>query len=160
MFQIHSTDTILTEVKYHLLKNHPDQGGQLVHRVYAQVREVLDEIYEDFPDDPQFSGLDARDRHVHSAAIYARSDVVLSNNASSDIATAVQPYEVFDVDSFFCFVADSAPRAFRAAVRGQFEFWCGRKNEHRAALDDRLMAAGCLDFAQRVTRELQAIALE
>lgn len=157
-FQTHTTEDVLTEVFYHLRKDYPRVPDAAMETWRTQLRaSVIQEVIHGFDGETPFSGTDEGDYHVHAAAVHARADILLSDNAPSDFATEPTPYEVMAADSFFCLVAASAsPAQLQGIVREQLSYW-SRQPTH-CQLDAALEAAGCPTFARIVRASLQKLA--
>lgn len=159
MFEIHSTEDVIAEAVSNMRKKSPRAPGFYTRRRVELIRRAIDEVVVDFSGEEKFSGQDANDYHVHSAAVSTRADIVLTMNDPTDITDSpdAEPYEIYNADDFFLLVVQSSPHSLAPIVESQLEYW-KRKPEY-CQLDEALQKAGCPQFAKVVLSELQSLAL-
>ncbi|MGO1285223.1 MAG: PIN domain-containing protein [Brachybacterium sp.] len=158
MFQLHSTEDVFTEALRATRKRNPRAPGTLLRDRMDKIRDCVDEVLPTFPGDGPFTGADEHDYHVHAAAIASRADLLLTDNDPSDFTDAPdeEPYEIYAADDFFMLVIQSNPRCLSPCTQAQFDYWSSRG---RGQLDDRLINAGCPNFAGEVRRMLRTLAM-
>ncbi|MFE3541938.1 PIN domain-containing protein [Nocardia sp. NPDC059177] len=158
MFQVYWTEDIMAEALYHLRKNNPFLAEQ-------QVGGIRRTMIETFGDHSQISGYtidrslaypDVFDAHVHSAAVHADADIVLTANRDDFQFEGIDDlsYEVYNADAFFQLIDDSKPTLVREVTQEQLVYWVGRKGK---ALPEALRTAGADGFAERVRQHLQTL---
>ena len=159
MFQLHATEDVFSETIRVLRRRHPRLSGGVITDYNNKIRKCMDEVLTEFSEFESFSGADEDDYHVHSAAVSSKADLILTNNAPSDITQSPdnEPYEIISADEFFMLVTASNPRCLVPITRQQFEFWGSKRKS--LPIDVALMNAGCSEFAKRVRKALQEIAL-
>ncbi|PPK70130.1 PIN domain-containing protein [Actinokineospora auranticolor] len=151
IYTVYWTEDVLAETIYNLRRKYPAWNGAKITRV----RDLIAKTFEggrvdDFVVDDSFPGTDSDDRHVHAAALACRADIVLTcDNGFSAADPDSLPYEVYHPDAFFVLVDDSAPNLVHDVTREQTLYWANRQNG-RADLPNKLIAAGCPNFAERV----------
>lgn len=154
IFQLHSTQDVITEAMYHLRKKSPLMKGRALALVRARIEDSLDEIVEDFDPSIHFYGDDVGDRHVHAAAIACRTDILVTMDEGF-LALPNQddlPYEIYHPDDFLVQVDDSAPQLVQAVTRDQRMYW--RQKKHHSGLESALVKADCSKFAARIRAHL------
>lgn len=160
-FEVMWTEDIMAEVIYHLRKDHPTASDQ-------QIGGVRDKLVGTFSRgriagyaiDAKIPYPDIFDAHVHAAAVHASVDIVLTaDNGFEKLGERLDelPYEVHSPDSFFCLLDDSSPRAIKAVIRAQFDYWTARLGQFN--LCTHLENAGAPEFADRVRAHLQSCGL-
>lgn len=160
IFQVHTSEDVLAETLYHWRKHSPRMEGGVITMRLSQMRDVLDEIVEDYPGDAPFDGKDEGDYHVHAAALASRADVLLTANKPGDFCTEATAYEIITPDQFFCDVIRATPATvLHSIIRDQMRYWAGTSHPERAQLNDTLLAAGCPQFADAVQGAMKKIAL-
>ncbi|ACU34047.1 PIN domain-containing protein [Actinosynnema mirum] len=151
VYHAYWTEDLLAEALFHLRRDKPAlDGGQI-----SSIRDKIEKAFEggrvdDFVIDDSFPGKDVNDRHVHAAAVTCQADIVLTCDEGfhSEQVADLLPYEVHKPDEFFVLVHDIAPEIVWQATLKQTRYWVGRGK--RADLFDRLVKAGCPEFAARV----------
>ena len=92
---------------------------------------------------------DPDDAHVHSAALHARIQIIVTDDKSGfkGIYPSPEecPYEVYTADEFLMLVADSSPRVIDAVINNQQKYYS--KKQKSFNLPKKLRAAGCPKFA-------------
>jgi predicted nucleic acid-binding protein len=152
IYTVYWTEDVLAETIYHLRRKHPDWSGAKI----SSIRDRITKTFEggrvsDFTIDDSFPGADENDRHVHAAAFACRADIILTGDAGFSIADEdadSMPYEVYKPDDFFVLVDDSAPHLVKLVTQKQATYWTKRQGS--ADLADKLIDAGCPQFAERV----------
>jgi len=151
MFTLAGTCDILAETVYSIRRKRPDMTGGQISRIDKLIRENLDEMIEEF-EPHEFPGSDIDDSHVHSAAISAKVDIVLTADAGWATAGVVD-YDVYSPDQFFSLVHDSAPDVSGLALDKQIAYW-HKKSPDGVNLVERFRAAECPEYALRAHQYL------
>ena len=104
---------------------------------------------------------DEKDAHVHSAAVYAGIEIIITDNIK-DFAELYAdpddcPYEVYTADDFLILVADSSPQLIDQIILLQHKHWS--KYGRIFSLPRKLRDTGCPRFANYVCGRLQHIQL-
>jgi predicted nucleic acid-binding protein len=154
MFQLHTTEDVLAEAVARLRELHPQRDGGATTRLRAAIIASIDELVDDFPGGTPWSGTDAKDQHVHAAAVAARAEVLLTEDRGFHELDGL-PYEVLCCDDFFVLVDDAVSWHVRATVRRMNRYWATRPAPH-VGLSTALVRAGCPAFARRVDGHLRA----
>ena len=156
MFQLHTTLDVIAETIRAVRRQHPKADGGVITEIDRKIRDVVDEIIDDFPGDVDFAGNDEHDRHVNAAATHAKADILVTDNPSDFGDPDLLPYDIYSADEFLCLVDDGAPANVRDVTQMQNAYWQTRKNEGKPAkgLVDALIDAGCPEFAARVQEHL------
>lgn len=159
MFQLHTTLDVIAETIRAVRSQHPQADGGVITEIDRKIREVVDELIDDFPGDVEFAGSDEHDRHVNAAATHGKADILVTDNPSDFGDTDLLPYDIYTADEFLCLVDDGAPANVRAVTQEQNAYWQTRKNDgrHAKGLVEALIDAGCPDFATRVRRHLRVL---
>ncbi len=152
MFQLHTTEDVLAEALHAFRRIRKDAPGGAVTRMRAAIVGSMDEVLDDFDATIPYGGTDPDDRHVHAAAVSCQADILLTEDAGF-VESDQTPYEVYRCDDFFCLVDDSAPEHVRNVVLLMSRYWRSRPDSR--PLDEQLVAAGCAQFAERVTAHLR-----
>lgn len=156
------TEDILAEVLYHLRREHPTwDGGKILDARRKIIATVEGGHVEDFTVDGSCPWKDPDDQHVHAAALACCAGYVLTNDKGfmdPSVEPDELPYEVYRPDDFFVLVDDSAPQVVRAVIARQVRYWSERGRD--LDLCSSLRSSGCPEFARRVLRHLQDMALE
>lgn len=116
---------VLDEVRRNLIADQrcvPDKANDLIGAMMRAFPEALVTGYEKLV---PAMGTDARDRHVLAAAVTAKADVIVTDNAKHFPAEACDPYslEVQTADEFLSFSFDLAPDKMGRALLQQIEDW-------------------------------------
>lgn len=99
---------------------------------------------------------DIGDAHVHSAAVAAGIDEIVSDNAQdfrgirSDLVP--RPYRVYTADEWLMRAGVHSPSVVDRAIRAQWKYWVIRGRE--SELCQRLLRAGCPRFSGYVESRL------
>lgn len=153
MFVIACTRDVVIEALNTLRNLHPSWPGRVTTELMNGFLETLD-IIDDFDAEIAYSGPDPDDRHVHAAAIAAKADFLVTDDTGfKRMASDDTPYEVITADDFFVLVDDGHPHVIAEATRNQISWWTSRKK--KPELVDRLRAAGCPAFAERVAAHIK-----
>lgn len=120
----------------------------------------IDEVIDEYPDSVPFTGSDPDDYHVHAAAVWSQTDILLTSNDPAHFTEDPdrEPYEVCTPDEFFQLVARSNPSCLLPVTRKQKQYWDTKP--HGRQLDDALTRSGCPQFASLVRKTLQQLAVE
>lgn len=158
MFQLHATEDVFVEALHATRKRNPRAPGTLLTDRMAKIRACVDEVLPSFPGTLEFTGSDEGDYHVHAAAISSRATMILTQNSAEDITRTPddEPYEIYCADDFFMLVIQSNPGCLLPCTEGQLAYW-GRRGDGQ--LDDRLVKAGCPQFADAVRHALRTLAM-
>lgn len=158
MFQLHATEDVFVEALRATRKRNARAPGNLLTDRMDKIRACIDEVLPTFSGDLPFTGSDEGDYHVHAAAIASRADLILTQNDPSDISQTPdeEPYEIYTADEFFTLVIESNPNCLLPITQAQLDYW-GQRGDGQ--LDDRLVKAGCPEFARSVRRALRALAM-
>jgi predicted nucleic acid-binding protein len=160
MFQISTTEDVVAETISKLRDKYPRWDGRQTTRVREDIIEVFDEMVPDFDGSIDYSGKDPGDFHVHAAAVACKADILLTcdgalrNQPNADAL----PYEAYHPDDFFVLLNDSAPLDVRDAVLAQLRFHIRKYGANNTSMIDRLVAAGCPQFAEIVRVHLVDLA--
>lgn len=156
MFNLASTEDVISEVVKARRRNHPQAPGHSTFRRANLIRKCLDEILIDFPSSLPFTGSDNDDYHVHAAACAYNADLLLTNDSPSHFTSSPQKetYEVITADNFFILIADSAPELLPPVIKKQQSYW-GKQSKNPLPLPDALRKSDCPDFAERVQYEIE-----
>lgn len=158
IFYLYWSEDVLAEVMYRLRKNNPNWSGDKTTHVHDSLIKTLsiDMRVSDYAIDPNFSGPDPHDAHVHSAAIACGASYLLTCNLQDfNPHNATLPYEPIHPDSFLCLVNESGPHRVRAVTRKQMDYWARKRPE--AKLQEYLRRADCPMFAEQVARHVADI---
>lgn len=158
MFRLVSTEDVLVEVEYHLRRNNPRADGATITRIRKLFEEQFDQLLRDYPGDIAYPGSDPNDHHVHTAATACGAQILLTADAGFTRlgdASDLLDYEVFQPDDFLILIDDSDPDAVRAVTLRQAKYWSQRKGSRK--LDAALRAAGCPEFAGRISVHLREL---
>lgn len=159
MFRIHCSEDVIAEAMRALRRRNPRLPGAVTNKYSLKIRKVIQDITDDFSAVESFTGRDENDYHVHAAAIAANADLLLTNNNPFDISSDpdLESYEIISADDFFNLVVDSNPDCLFLAARKQYEFW--KTQPGMRQLDQALSAAGCPNFAKRLSKILKQVEL-
>lgn len=159
MFQLHTTLDVIAETIRAVRRQHPQADGGVITEIDRKIREVVDELIEDFPGDIPFAGSDAHDRHVNAAATHGEADILVTDNPGDFGDPDLLPYDIYTADEFLCLVDDGAPANVRAVTREQNSYWQARKNAGKPTkgLVEALIDSGCPEFAARVHEHLKVL---
>lgn len=159
MFQVHTTFDVLIEAVRVFRRRHPDADGRATKDLFDHLQNNVDEVLGDFPGNVDFDGADRHDLHVHAATLACRADKLLTANTRDFPESDDLPYEVYAPDDFFLLVDDSAPSRVMSVTRTQAQYWQRRRDMGHTvkALDDALIDAGCIAFAERVHKHLRTL---
>ena len=152
MYTVQSTEDILAEVTYNFRRNNQTIDGGKVARLVSHLRDSVDGLIPESQDDPNYSGTDQNDRHVHAAALAGEGVTVLTFDGGL-LRLDDDRYEVCTPDDFFCLADDSYPFVVRAVALKQHKYWRSRTPKGKS-LPDALKLAGCPEFADRVRLRL------
>jgi hypothetical protein len=156
MFQLHTTEDVLSETINTLRNLFPEMPGGAMTQVRKSIIESVDELVPDFDTTVAYSGADPHDLHVHAAAIACRADILLSEDQGF-VDSDETPYEVFTSDDFFILIDDSAPWLVQLTVHKMNQYWASKPSDSRKSLTKSLINAGCPNFAKRVERHLRTL---
>lgn len=159
MFSLVTTPDVLDEAHRVWRKQHPTTGGEMRKNRERIFRESFDEVLEDWAGGAAPDLLDPHDQHVHNAATYCQSHILLTLNGRDFGEAELLSYDLYTPDEFFCLVNSSSPFTVRRVARIQNEYWQGRRdNGDRAkTLASALQDAGCPKFAAIVAGHLQVL---
>lgn len=153
-FEIRWTEDVLAEVLYHLRRKHPDWDGNRI----TGIRDRIAGTFEvgrvaDFTVGTDYKGNDARDAHVHAAAVSCHADILVTANVG-DFAwdDNESRYEALTPDEFLVLVDDAIPEVVAEVAVRMCTYWVRRNGE--AHLPHRLRDAGCPKFAAIVRLHL------
>lgn len=159
MFTIYSTEDVMSEVSYEKRRQFNEANGKVIVQLVDQMRALLDVRVEDYDPSIECPVRDPNDRHVHAAAVACGAGILLTHDSGfTDLPPEVQdelPYEVHHADDFFCLVDDSSTASAMRATAGQLRYWLERNDSPKLA--ERLRAAGCPRFAERVEGHLKQL---
>lgn len=154
MFQPRWTSSILTEWQFHLRKQYPLQSE-------AWVTKYRTEMEAAFPGGmitnfdvthPEWLA-DIDDAHVHSAAVKAEVDYLVTNDQGWVTAPLDElPYEVHTPDSFLCLCVESQERVMGDRVAAQLAYSWKRRSTDDVDIVGPLKRAGVVLFAEQVRR--------
>lgn len=153
MYVIACSRDVIVEALNTLRNQNPSWPGRMTTELMDGLLAVLD-IIDDFDADVPYAGTDPDDRHVHAAAIACGADfLVTDDNGFKRMSSDATPYEVISADDFLVLVDDSHPQVVAEATRNQLAWWAAQ--DQKAHLAERLAAAGCPVFADRVAGHIQ-----
>lgn len=159
MFTVFATEDVIAETLYRLRRNNPKAPGHLITGIHDRIVASLDGRVDDFEIDGSFSGTDQNDAHVHAAAVACGAAILLTADTGfahmDEEAGDGQPYEVYDPDSFFVLINDSAPAVVRAVISEQLTYWYSKHGE--ADVPGYLLRSGCPEFAERVAQHIRTL---
>ncbi|MCS5723464.1 PIN domain-containing protein [Herbiconiux sp. CPCC 203407] len=159
MFQVHSSIDVVVEVVRAVRRHKPHLDGAITRKLHDLLIANLDEILPDYDASVEFAGTDPDDRHVHSAAVAARADLLLTSNQRDFGDPGALPYELYEPDAFFVLVDDGSEATVRRTVMKQLAYWRSRSEAGRQVkgLVQALDEAHCPQFAGRVRGHLQRL---
>lgn len=161
MYQVHSTEDVLSETVSTLRDRNPAWNGGAISRLRARLVESLDELVDDFDGSIDYFGEDPDDRHVHAGAVAAQAHILLTEDAGLHrMGQAVDlPYSVYNCDDFFCLIDDSTPLLVQRATYDQQVYWNDSKKlgAPPRGLVKMLEDSGCPNFALRVNMHLRTL---
>lgn len=115
LFDVFWTDDVLSEVLYHLRRNHPDWPGARISGICRLLAETFEVGHvTDFEIDGSYAGPDRFDAHIHAAAVKCQATTLVTSNLEDFPAGDDCPYDVTTPDDFFVLVDDSASRLVEA----------------------------------------------
>lgn len=164
LFQLVYTEDIMAEAVRALRRAYPDIDGAALTTVADRMRDSFDDRVSDYRSGSDASFIrDEFDRHVHAAAVAGQVDLLVTSDSGflrlpQEVLDGLD-YEIHTPDEFLTLVDDSAPRAVRLVVRGQIDY-CHRRGDVEIDLPQRLRESQCPDFADRILRHQQQLALE
>ncbi|RFA18109.1 PIN domain-containing protein [Subtercola boreus] len=167
MFQLHTTLDVIAETIRAVRKNYPRADGGVITEIDRKIRDVVDELVDDFAGDVCFVGRDEHDRHVNAAATHAEADILVTDNPRDFGDPALLPYDIYTADEFLCLVDDGAQADVRRVVQMQNDYWQTVRQDGRSSIRHAskppkgivaaLVDAGCVNFAARVEAHLQVL---
>lgn len=153
MYVVATSRDVIIEALNTLRNQHPTWPGRQTTDLMNGFMETLD-IVDDFDADIPYDGEDPDDRHAHAAAVACGAGFLVTDDGGFErMASDARPYEVISADDFFVLIDDSHPHLIAQATRNQLQWWSGRKQ--KADLVERLIAAGCPNFAERVAGHIK-----
>lgn len=156
-FRVYWTEDVLAETIARLRDRHPDWPGSTTTKIRDLIANAFaDGRVEDFVVTEVDQARDDGDRHVAAAARACSAHFLLTSNVRDfrSLPDSIS-YEVVSPDELFVLIDDSAAPLVQEVVRQQIAYWCRRCEE--AELQHYLRAAGCPNFADRVTAHLSRI---
>lgn len=152
LFTVYATEDILAETIASFRRRYPEASGRQVARLRRHLVDQLDELIEDFHVDGSYPGPDAKDAHVHAAAIASEARYLVTDDGGwheldPEVLDAL-PYEAHTADSFLILIDDHAPYLVRQVLSQQVRYWLGR--DGACDMPSRLRGAACPRFAVRV----------
>jgi hypothetical protein len=155
MFQIHSTEDVISETLYHRRRDNPELDGGVITDLRKKLVDAIDEILGEYDASIPYEGPDPHDPHVHAAAVASQADILLTQDQGFSDDSEL-PYEVFNCDDFFILIDDSASWMVQRVVAAQVAYWREKPGKHKS-LADALRAAACPNFADRVDAHLRIL---
>lgn len=157
MFRCYGTEHVYAEAAYHLQQKFPHLDGAVLTRFREKFEGALSRI-DEFAARDDYPGNDPNDQHLHSAAIAGEIEIIVTGDKAFAAAAECRddlPYEVYLPDDFLVLVDDSEELIVRQVTKKQLAYQLARDGESH--LVERLQAAECPLFAERVRRHLQRI---
>ncbi len=157
LFQLHSTVVVVAEAIEATRLAHPGVDEQMLDRLHRTLLENFDEVLTEVDASGDAAGGDPHERHLHAAALGARSDIVLTDDPRPFGHPDDLPFDVMGADAFFTLVDDSDALA---VVRVVARLRDDRRIRQRGAagqltaLSGALDTAGCPTFARRIDLRL------
>lgn len=162
MFTVHSTESVLAEVIYHLQRDNPMIDGGAITNLRKKFEDNLDEMVAQYDATIAYDGADPYDRHVHAAAVASQADILLTadHGFASTAASDSLPYSVYGCDAFFQLINNSSSMDVREVARDQMRYWAVKRKsegERVRGVVESLVLAGCPEFANDVDKHLRAL---
>lgn len=159
-WSFHWTEDILAETLYHKRREYPDSSSAQIEAIRKRLMSVIpDNEISNFPHDASVNYPDINDAHVHSAAIYAKIQYIVTNDRKGFVDIYDDPddcpYEVYTADEFLMLAAESAPGAIDKVLHQQLNYY--RDKGKPFNLVKRLKSAGCPDFSEYIRVRLQEV---
>lgn len=154
MYSPRWTSSILAEWQYHLRRSNPLKPEGWVSRYRKALEDAFPHgLIEDFSvTQPEWLS-DVHDAHVHSAAVSAAVDYLVTDDRGWETAPLAElTYEVHTSDTFLSLCLDSQPQVLGQFIAEQLaRAWKSRSGD---AVDivGPLKRAGAVQFAQRVQK--------
>ena len=154
MFQPRWTASILTEWQYRLRKEHPLRSEAWVTKYRKEMEGAFPEgVITDFAVTHPDWLADIDDAHVHSAAVVAGVEYLVTDDHGWDNAPADElPYEVHTSDSFLCLCVESQEQVLANRVAAQLAYTWTRRSSDEVDIVGPLKRAGAVHFAEEVRR--------
>lgn len=158
LFHVYYSEDIIATIR----RRSPAFDGGAMTRIHDRLIGSMHDRVSAYPMVPHPDINDPKDQHVHSAAIAAGIDYLVTGDSDFTGLPASTiddlPYEIHTPDSFLIAVDDHHPQVVRAVTLQQHEYWTGRGCRNIATV---LLQSSCPLFADRVrapTRRAFAIA--
>lgn len=160
VFRARYTEDIMAEVIHSLRRTHPTWPGQTILAIRRRLEGAFEGgLVEKYEIDPEFSGKDPFDAHVHSAALACGAHMILTDNGRDLLPTGTDEnalaYEIWTPDDFFMLVNETAPELVREVTAFQLAYFMEGSDE--VDLPEALRRAGAPHFALCVAHHLQSI---
>ena len=154
------TEDILAEAVHARRRRFPTSSSKQIENVRDRLIKVMGENkISNFPHDDSVNYPDEFDAHVHSAAVHANIDIVVTDNVKdfSQIYSDQDdcPYDLFTADEWLVLAAGSAPDVIDTVIKLQHDYWSSKGKPFN--LVTALKKANCQQFAQYVATRLQRI---
>ena len=163
MFQLAYTEDILAEKIYHIRRKNPALTGTQVTVIRDQIVKTMDLRITEYPSGQEAEEIaDPFDRHLHAAATAGSVDCVITDDTGfTALPTETRDrlaYELYTSDEFLTLVDDSSPSTVAQTLKRQIDY---RSRKPGANYDfvERLIAADCPAFAQRVQHHCRRMSL-
>lgn len=157
-FTLHYTEDILAETIATIRRGRVDLDGKAMTAIEDKIRGSMTSRIEEYPPSPQSPLADAKDRHVHSAAVAGHIGIlVTADRGFLDLAESVTdnlPYEILCPDAFLVLIDDSSPQLVQTTTKRQHTYWTQRGVSNLAT---KLRSSGCQEFADRVAGHLRSV---
>ena len=154
MFQPRWTSSILTEWQYHLRRHRPLKPEQWVTKYMNEMQSAFPEaLITDFDVTHPDWLVDINDAHVHSAAVSAKVDYLVTDDGGwVEAPVEGLPYEIHTSDSFLCLCVESQERVMGDQVAAQLAYAWKRRSTDAVDIVGPLKRAGVPRFAEHVQR--------
>lgn len=163
-WSFHWTEDILAEASYHKRRKYPESSSHQIEAIRKRLMEHLaDNEISGFPHDNSVNYPDIHDAHVHSAAVHAKIQIIVTDDRKGFDRIYDDPddcpYDVYTADEFLMLAAESAPQAIDTVLCKQWDYYCQRYRFERKSFNlvERLKKTGCDCFAEYIRDRQQKI---
>lgn len=156
LFHVYYSEDIIAETIATIRRRNPALDGGALTRIHDRLVGSMHDRVSEYPIVLHPDIQDPKDQHVHSAAIAAGIDYLVTGDSDFTGLPAPTiddlPYEIHTPDSFLITVDDHHPQVVRAVTLQQHEYWTGRGCQNIATV---LQQSSCPLFANRVRGHLR-----
>lgn len=163
LFSLHYTEDTLAETIHTVRRMYPDLPGVDVTKIRDKIVNIMDDRIDDYghgQEEPTIK--DPFDRHVHAAATDGQVDILVTADTGflqlDEVISDRFQYEIYHPDDLFLLVDDADPTLVQVVLQAQIA--------HRTKVGTpdydfagALRKSNCPQFADRITRRLQQLAL-